>query len=91
MMRLTAPGRQRFAQASSLGITYGGGEANVSAALAHMGVSAAHVTVFPDNELGRAAGAFFQKTGRSRSQWSSHGSAAVELWAGGDRPEKSAG
>lgn len=63
MMRLTAPGRQRFAQASSLGITYGGGEANVSAALAQMGVSAAHVTVFPDNELGRAAGAFFQKTG----------------------------
>lgn len=65
MMRLTAPGYQRFAQASELGITYGGGEANTAAALAHMGVPGAHVTVFPDNDLGRAAGAFFQKTGIS--------------------------
>lgn len=63
MMRLTAPGQQRFAQAASLGITYGGGEANVSAALAQMGIPAAHVTVFPDNDLGRAATAFFQKSG----------------------------
>lgn len=63
MMRLTAPGQQRFAQATNLGITYGGGEANTAAALAQMGVSAAHVTVFPDNDLGRAAAAFFQKTG----------------------------
>ncbi|MCC6460413.1 MAG: sugar kinase [Saprospiraceae bacterium] len=63
MMRLTAPGQQRFAQASSLGITYGGGEANTAAALAQMGVPAAHVTVFPDNDLGRAAAAFFRKAG----------------------------
>ena len=63
MMRLTAPGQQRLAQANSLGITYGGGEANTAAALAQMGMPAAHVTVFPDNDLGRAAGAFFQKSG----------------------------
>ncbi len=63
MMRLSAPGRQRFAQVSSLGITYGGGEANVSVALAQLGMPAAHVTVFPDNDLGKAAAAFFQKTG----------------------------
>ena len=63
MMRLTAPGHQRFGQAAHLGITYGGGEANVAAALAQMGVPAAHATVFPDNDLGRAAAAFFQKTG----------------------------
>lgn len=62
-MRLTAPGQQRFAQAVQLGITYGGGEANTAVALAQMGVPAAHVTVFPDNDLGRAAGAFFHKTG----------------------------
>jgi 2-dehydro-3-deoxygluconokinase len=65
MMRLTAPGNQRFAQAANLGITYGGGEANVAVALAQMGMAAAHVTVFPDNDLGRAAGAFFQKAGVS--------------------------
>lgn len=63
MMRLTTPGQQRFGQAGSLGITYGGGEANVAAALAQMGVSAAHATVFPDNDLGRAAAAFFRKPG----------------------------
>jgi len=63
MMRLTAPGQQRFSQASSLGITYGGGEANVAAALVQMGVPAAHATVFPDNDLGRAAAAFFLKSG----------------------------
>lgn len=63
MMRLSAPGNQRFVQAQSLGITFGGGEANVSAALAQMGVPAAHVTVFPHNDLGRAAAAFFQKAG----------------------------
>jgi len=63
MMRLTAPDYQRFGQATDLNITYGGGEANVSAALAQMGVPAAHATVFPDNDLGRSAGAFFQKAG----------------------------
>ena len=69
MMRLTTPGHQRFAQAASLGITYGGGEANVSAALAQMGLPAAHVTVFPDNDLGRAAAAFFLKSGIDTSHF----------------------
>ncbi len=58
-MRLTAPDYSRFAQTDHLRITYGGGEANVSAALAQMGLPAAHVTVFPDNDIGRAAMAFF--------------------------------
>lgn len=63
MMRLTAPGRQRFYQSESLGITYGGGEANTAAAVAFMGMPAAHVTVMPGNDLGAAAIAFFRKTG----------------------------
>ena len=69
MMRLSAPGQQRFAQATSLGITYGGGEANVAAALAQMGIPSAHVTIFPDNDLGRAAAAFFQKSGIDTSHF----------------------
>lgn len=69
MMRLTTPGHQRFAQAASLGITYGGGEANVAAALAQMGMPAAHVTVFPDNDLGRAGAAFFLKSGIDTSHF----------------------
>src|SRR5690349_5338563 len=65
MMRLTAPGNQRFDQATNFGITYGGSEANVGVALCRMDIPAAHVTVFPENALGKAAAAFFQKTGLS--------------------------
>lgn len=63
MMRLSTPGHQRFAQATSLDVNYGGGEANVTAALAHWGVPTRHVTCFPDNDLGRAVGAHLQKVG----------------------------
>jgi 2-dehydro-3-deoxygluconokinase len=73
MMRLTAPGQQRFAQATNLGITYGGGEANTAAALAQMHVSAAHVTTFPENDLGQAAAAFFHKTGIDTSYFNFRG------------------
>ena len=55
MMRLTTPGHQRFTQAKGFEATYGGGEANVAMSLAHFGLDAAHVTRFPDNELGQAA------------------------------------
>lgn len=63
MMRLNAPGNSRFAQASSLNIIYGGGEANMGVSLAQLGISAKHVTVFPDNDLGKAATAYLQKLG----------------------------
>jgi 2-dehydro-3-deoxygluconokinase len=63
MMRLSAPQNSRFIQADRLNVTYGGGEANVAAALAHIGVPASHVTCFPDNDLGYAAAAFFRKYG----------------------------
>lgn len=38
MLRLSPPGFQRFIQARSFDIVYGGGEANVAAALANFGV-----------------------------------------------------
>jgi len=63
MMRLSAPLNSRFIQADQLNITYGGGEANVAASLAHLGIPASHVTCFPDNDLGRAAAAFCRKYG----------------------------
>jgi len=63
MMRLTTPRFRRFEQAEYFDSVYGGGEANVSAALAHLGLPSAHVTCFPDNDLGLAAAAFFQKAG----------------------------
>ncbi|SDY61170.1 sugar kinase [Hymenobacter psychrophilus] len=63
MMRLSPPGHQRLTQATSLEVAYGGGEANVAATLAGLGQPAAHVTCFPDNELGQAATQSFRRLG----------------------------
>ncbi len=63
MMRLATPGFQRFLQARSLQVTYGGGEANVAVTLAQLGIPARHVTCFPENDLGKAAAAFFRQHG----------------------------
>ncbi len=65
MMRLSPPLNYRLVQASGLDITYGGGEANVSASLARLGISAEHVTCFPANELGQAAANHLQQYGVS--------------------------
>ena len=63
MMRLSPPGNQRFFQADSFGIEFGGSEANVAAALAYWGLEVAHVTAFPDQELGWAAAGKLKKLG----------------------------
>jgi 2-dehydro-3-deoxygluconokinase len=63
MMRLSPPLNYRFTQAHSLEVNYGGGDANVAAALAYMGQPAAHVTCFPATELGQAAAQHFQGLG----------------------------
>jgi 2-dehydro-3-deoxygluconokinase len=55
MLRLSTPGHARIVQSSHFDATYGGGEANVAVSLAQLGIPAAHVTRFPDNELGKAA------------------------------------
>ncbi|GAA4353304.1 sugar kinase [Hymenobacter saemangeumensis] len=63
MMRLSPPQHLRLGQATSLDVTYGGGDANVAAALAYMGVPAAHVSCFPEHELGQAAAGHFRRLG----------------------------
>lgn len=55
MLRLSTPGNARIIQTDNFNATYGGGEANVAISLAQMGQPAAHVTRFPDHEVGRAA------------------------------------
>jgi 2-dehydro-3-deoxygluconokinase len=52
MLRLSPPDRQRFSQASSFDLVFGGGEANVAASLANYGVKARFVSRIPDNEIG---------------------------------------
>jgi 2-dehydro-3-deoxygluconokinase len=61
MMRLSAQGFQRLAQAQQFDIHFGGSEANVTTALAHWGVSSAHVTSLPDHALGHKAANYFKQ------------------------------
>lgn len=65
MLRLSTPGYARFVQSENFNATYGGGEANVAISLAQMGMEAAHVTRFPDNELGLSATNLLRKYGVS--------------------------
>lgn len=55
MLRLSTPGYQRFSQANSFDVVYGGGEANVAISLANYGLPVDFVTRIPDNDIGRAA------------------------------------
>ena len=55
MLRLSTPGFARFTQANNFNVTYAGAEANVAVSLANFGIPSAHVTRFPENDLGAAA------------------------------------
>lgn len=63
MMRLSTPGFARFTQADSFNVVYAGSEANVSVSLSNFGIPAAHVTRFPENDLGKAATQSLQRYG----------------------------
>ena len=52
MVRLKAPGVERFFQSPMLEATFGGGEANVAVSLANYGLDVAYLTVLPKNVLG---------------------------------------
>jgi 2-dehydro-3-deoxygluconokinase len=55
MLRLSTPDFKRFVQADSFDVTYGGGEANVAAALCNYGLQGVFVTKVPDNPIGQSA------------------------------------
>jgi 2-dehydro-3-deoxygluconokinase len=55
MMRLATQNNERFGQARSLGLTYGGGEFNVAVSLGNYGLNAQFVTRLPNNDLGKSA------------------------------------
>jgi 2-dehydro-3-deoxygluconokinase len=63
MLRLSPPGYQRFIQARSFDVTYGGGEANVAVSLANFGLSVDFVTRIPNNDIGEACIAFLRQYG----------------------------
>lgn len=55
MLRLSTPDFKRFVQADSFDVTYGGGEANVSAALCNYGLNGTFVSKVPNNPIGQSA------------------------------------
>lgn len=54
MLRLSTPDFKRFVQADTFDITYGGGEANVAAALCNYGLNGTFVTKVPNNPSAKA-------------------------------------
>ena len=55
MLRLSTPDYKRFVQADTFDVTYGGGEANVAAALCNYGLNGTFVTKIPNNPIGQSA------------------------------------
>lgn len=54
MLRLAAPGYERFMQSPELKATFGGGEANVAVSLANYGIPVSFVTRLPENDIASA-------------------------------------
>ena len=54
MLRLAAPQNQRFSQAVSFDVSFGGGEANVAVSLANYGIPVEFVSRIPNNDIGEA-------------------------------------
>ena len=55
MLRLSTPDFKKFVQADSFDVTYGGGEANVAAALCNYGLNGTFVSKVPANPIGQSA------------------------------------
>src|SRR6195952_2781014 len=55
MLRLSTPDFKRFVQADTFDVTYGGGEANVAAAICNYGENGTFVTKVPNNPIGQSA------------------------------------
>ena len=63
MLRFSTQAFSRFTQSTAFDVTYAGAEANVAVSLANFGIPAAHVTRFPQNDLGEAATQALRKYG----------------------------
>jgi len=63
MLRLKAPGVERFFQSPVLEATFGGGEANVAVSLANYGCDVSYITVLPDNPIADACVAELRRFG----------------------------
>lgn len=65
MLRLSPPDHYRFVQAPSFDVTFGGGEANVAAALANYGFESYFLSKVPRHEIGQACVNYLRRFGVS--------------------------
>lgn len=79
MLRLTSPGFSRLVQASSLDMNFGGGEANVAAALAGFGLESHFVSKVPRHEVGQAAINHLRRFG-VRTDWMVRGGDRIGIY-----------
>lgn len=63
MLRLSPPGFQRFVQANSFDVAFGGGEANVACSLAQYGIPSEFVSRLPGNAIGDACLNYLRRFG----------------------------
>lgn len=63
MLRLSPPGFQRFIQARSFDVIYGGGESNVAVSLANYGLPTQFVTRLPANDIGDSCRNYLRQFG----------------------------
>src|SRR5690554_6512449 len=63
MMRFSTKSHERFMQAKDYQMVFSGAEANVAGSLANWGFSVAHITAFPDHDLGKAALKYLRSSG----------------------------
>ncbi len=79
MLRLATPGYERFAQATELEATFGGGEANVAVSLAGFGMEADFVTRLPKNDIAEWCMAELKRRG-VRVDWIVRGGERVGIY-----------
>lgn len=79
MLRFSTPGFARFTQATGFDVTYAGAEANVAVCLSRLGIPSAHVTRFPQNDLGLAATETLKRHGVDTS-WIQYGEERMGLY-----------
>lgn len=63
MLRLSPPDYQRFVQARTFDVIYGGGESNVAVSLANYGIETDYVTRLPANEMGDSCENYLRQFG----------------------------
>ena len=63
MMRLSPPIHQRFVQANSFEVVYGGADYNTAVSLAGVGIHSDFITRLPENDFGQAALKEIKKNG----------------------------